>query len=248
MPKNVLLITSTIAPSKGVFLLKVQSPEVRLEHYKGALKFYLDLLRKGVFDHIVYMDNSGYPLDDIFDLARNANLEDRVEILSHIQTVPINNSRYFLEINLIDHAMRNSKVIISNPTAIIWKVTGRYIIANAESIVTSYPPASDLYINLRNYPHKTTDFYFLGFRCETYRRHIGLDIGAYEGMESGEDILRRKIDAKCYPDVIVYKRFRRTPRLKGVRGFDGAQYGKGKDLMKYAVRSLSNSLLPCLWI
>ncbi len=223
-------------------------PEVRLAQYSAALDFYLGLLASGVFDHIVYADNSGYPLDALHDKVAGRGLSQQVEFLSYVQTLPVENSRYFLEINLIDQAMARSAVLQADPEAVIWKVTGRYIVSNAPQIVKSWPANTDLYINLRNHPYKTLDFYFVGFRAGRYPDHIGQAIDRYAGTRNGEDILREKLDADAFDGVRVQKRFRHTPRLKGVRGFDGASYGGFKDRVKYEIRRTANIVLPGVWL
>ncbi len=245
---NILLMTSTIKPAADTFLLKVIDAETRLSQYKQALEVYLGMLERGVFDRIVYMDNSGYPLEALQALVTARGMADRVEFLSYTQTLSTDNSRYFLEMSLLDHAMEMSQVLKAHPQAVVWKVTGRYIVSNADRIVSSWPAEADLYINLRNHPYKTLDFYFFGFRCGTYGDHIGRDRQDFEGTRNGEDILREKLDADLFAPLRVVKRLRHTPRLLGVRGFDGARYGGWKDRTKYEIRRLSNTFLPRLWI
>lgn len=245
---HILLITSTIQPAAETFLLRVVDAETRLSQYSAALDVYLDMQARGVFDHIVYMDNSGYPLDALRDQVAARGSDARVEFLTYTQALPTKNSRYYLEMDLIDHAMQMSQVIQTHPKAVVWKVTGRYIVSNADKIVATWPSEADLYINLRNRPYKTLDFYFFGFRCTTYADHIGRDRADFEGTRTGEDILREKIDNHTFGQTRIVKRMRQTPRLLGVRGFDGARYGGWKDRAKYEIRRLCNRLLPKLWI
>ena len=61
-------------------------------------------------------------------------------------------------------------------------------------------------------------------------------------------MLRRRIDAGAFGDLRTVPRFRVTPRLEGVRGYDGAAYGSARDRAKYALRRAANRLLPGLWI
>jgi hypothetical protein len=246
--QNILLVTSTIQPATGTFMLKVVDAQTRLAQYRDAFDVYLGMLAGGVFDRIVYMDNSGYPLDTLRRQAAARGQADRVEFLSYTQTLPAENSRYYLEMDLIDHAMRMSAVLHADPEAVIWKVTGRYIVSNAAKIVKSWPDGADLYINLRNHPYKTLDFYFFGFRCGSYGDHIGRDRADFAGTRNGEDILREKIDDQTFGQTRVVKRLRHTPRLLGIRGFDGARYGGWKDRMKYELRRLSNTVVPGFWI
>lgn len=248
MPSDILLATSTIAPKSDTFLLKVIDPADRLAQYEKALRFYLGLINVGVIQEIVYADNSGYPLDTLQAIAAESGHGDRVEFISYTATLDPNNSRYYLEVHLINEAMQRSKrLAAADPETVIWKVTGRYLLANAAAIIRSYPPEADLYINLRNRPYETLDFYFVGFRQGSYHQHIGRDFADFAGTQNGEDVLRRKIDAG-FEGVQVAPRFRVTPRLKGIRGFDGSKYGGLSDTTKYYARRVTNRLLPGLWI
>lgn len=241
-----LLITSTIDPDPRVHLLQVTNCEQRLSQYLEAFEFYCKTVADGVFDRIVYTDNSGYPLDDLIAVAERANVRDRVEFISYKSSISPDNSRYFLEINLIDHAMRNS-AFLKDRQGLVWKVTGRYVVQNCAEIIRDWPKGADLWVNCRNRPYPVLDFYFLGFRCDTFEQHIGKAIEQYEGRIDGEKLLRQRIDTGDF-DAVIVKRFRRPPRLYGVRGYDGSQYGNRKDTIKYRMRRLMAVIAPQVWI
>jgi hypothetical protein len=245
---NILLMTSTIAPATDTFLLKVIDPAKRLEHYKQSLLFYARYIKNRTFDSLVFVENSGYPLDDLLEIASHAKIAEHVEFISYkAETLP-DNSRYYLEMNLLCFAMSKSTTILRNPNAFIWKVTGRYIVSNIARIVTTAARKADLHINMRNYPRRTLDFYLIGYKADSFYRHIGQDLEEYRTTRNGEEILRDKIDAGAFTDVEIIPRFKHTPRLLGVRGFDGSQYGGMHDTLKYIVRSSLNNLVPSVWI
>jgi hypothetical protein len=245
---NILLMTSTIAPAANTFLLKVTDPAERLEHYKRSLVFYARHLTDRTFDRLVFIDNSGYPLDELFETATRAQIAELVEFVSYKSDVSPENSRYYLEINLLCFAMKKSNIIVANPGSLIWKITGRYIVQNIASILFTIPRTADLHVNMRNYPRRTLDFYLIGYRADSFYRHIGRDLDDYRTIRNGEEILREKIDAGSFEGVEITPRFRCTPRLLGVRGFDGAQYGGVNDTLKYIVRSSLNTVAPSVWI
>jgi hypothetical protein len=241
-------MTSTIAPTPNTFLLKVVDPAERLKHYKRALSFYARHLLDGTFDRLVFVDNSGYPLDDLVATAACSNIAELVEFISYNSDVSPHNSRYYLEINLLRFTMMTSNTILSNPEAVIWKITGRYIVSNIASIVATTSRTADLHLNLRNYPHRTLDFYLVGYRAASFFQHIGHDIEGYKTIRNGEEMLRKKVDEGAFKGIEIDPRFRRTPRLFGVRGFDGSRYGGTNDTLKYIARSLLNAILPWVWI
>lgn len=243
---NLLLITSTIAPHSSVFLLAHRDPGRRLQDYIQAMEFYTKILDKNIFDRIIYVDNSGYPLDAIEQIAKRNGVYDRCEFISFM-TVPVEGvSRYYLEVNLIQEAMQRS-ALLADDKASIWKVTGRYIVANIDTIVSRAPQKADLYINCRNYPERVCDFYLARFNGHAYRELISRDLEAFKVARSGEVILRERIDNQA-GNLTVVPRFNVTPRLEGVRGWDGARYGGAKDLSKYYVRAMLNRIAPGLWL
>lgn len=246
---KILLMSSTIAPNvKGSFLLKVTDPMVRLGHYLKSFEFHCHIVRDGAFDRLVFVDNSGYSLDPLREVARRAAVADRTEFISYTSLLSSEKSRYYLEMKLICHAMQHSATISASPAAKIWKMTGRYVVANIARIVTSSPSDVDLHLNLRNYPDKTLDTYLIGYRAATFSRHLGKDIEDFDNARNGEDVLREKIDAGAFGDVKICPRFKYTPRLYGVRGYDGAEYGGAKGKLKYLFRASLNRMAPAIWV
>lgn len=246
----ILLITSTIAPASGALLLKVTDPVSRLAEYCAALDTYLALLDRGLVDHIVYADNSGYPLDALQAIVGRRGHAERVEFLSFRSGDDPQAGRYYLEMQLIDTAFRISQVLDVDQDQRIWKVTGRYIIGNIARIIATAPPEFDLYVNCRNYPMRFLDFYIVAFGSQTYPRLLGRDIGLYTAGElSGEIILRERIDAGVFEGMAIIPRFRQPPRLTaGRRGYDGASYASGKEMVKYMIRRVACTVTPWLWL
>jgi hypothetical protein len=49
-------------------------------------------------------------------------------------------------------------------------------------------------------------------------------------------------------DRSVVPRLKREPRISGVRGFDGRQYGDLRQTGKYILRATMKRVLPSVWI
>jgi hypothetical protein len=249
---KIALITSTIEPDPGVFALKRARVEDRLEDYKKAFDFYCDCLGNGSLDKIVYVDNSGYPLDALKKIAADKNLLSHVEFISYKSRIPVgNNSRFFLEINLIQHFIENSAFLRAHPQCTVWKITGRYLIRNISGIIGKCHAKGprDLYINFRNHPYPVVDFYLAGFSLKAYDKVFAPNLGLYEGPRDGELILREYLDdPKNLAGLTMLKRFPIVPRIIGVRGFDAGRYGGTKDSLKFYLRSAVNVLVPGLWL
>lgn len=245
---GIVLMTSTIAPKADTYALKRADPADRLRDYADALEFYLRTVGRGDFGALVYVDNSGYPLDTLIALARRAGLADRCEFISYAAETPPHYSRYYLELNLLIEAMQRSATLQEAGEAAIWKVTGRYIVENIASIVAAAPAAFDLCLNLRNRPERVADFFLVGFRRDSFWKTIGKDLEDYRTTEAGEIILRRKIDEGAFGDAVIRPRLARTPKISGVRGFDGARYDGLAYTLKYYLRAAANRVAPWLWI
>lgn len=240
---NVALITSTIAPAQGVIHLKRCDPEERLADYLRAFDFYCECLRYGVFDRLVYADNSGYPLDTLRALAELNGVSSLVEFVSFRSDTPPKNNRLYLELHLIAEALKTSRFL--QEADLIWKITGRYIIQNIGKLVRARA-AYQLHVNFRDFPERCVDFYVAGFTRRAFDTLFS-DLESYSGHNSGELILRGRLDAGSF-DFPIARRLSAVPKVLGVRGFDGASYGSLKSRMKFQMRKLLNLALPGLWV
>ncbi len=247
---KILLITSTIAPAADTFSLKVVNSRSRLDDYKSAFLFYCKALKKNAFERIVYVDNSGHSLDELQEIAVKEGVDSQIEFISYQSSVdPKINSRFYLEINLIDYFFKNSNLLKNYPDSIVWKVTGRYLIKNISKIISASNDSNyDLYINCRNHPYKVVDFYLVGMSATTYSTIFSNNLELYKGTTDGEIILREYVDQIDKSQLKILTRFPVVPRILGTRGFDGNKYGGTKDLTKYYFRSILNVLMPSLWL
>jgi hypothetical protein len=249
---NIALITSTISPDPGVIALQRSNVNLRLEDYKAAFKFYCEKLKEKVFDKLIYVDNSGYSLDQLIAIAINTGVDKDCEFISYLSTVDPNNNRLYLEANLIDHFINSSEILNKSCSVAdckIWKITGRYIITNIRKIISGCSDGNfDLCLQYRDYPQRMVDFYLVGFSLDAYIKLISNNINMFKGKINGELILRRHLDAGYASEFHVIKRFKVVPRIVGFRAYDGARYGGIKDTLKYYLRAMVNNIAPFIWI
>lgn len=248
---NVALITSTISPKPFVMALKVLDPVERLRHYLAAFDFYSKAVAKGVFDRIVYADNSGHNLDAFREIALRHGIEQRVEFLSFSSSRATEaNNRLYLELEILEHCFAHSRFLSPPSDVMVWKITGRYIVRNVKAIVKAAQKRRDfdMVINHRNHPYKVVDFYFVGLCRKAFDLLFGSHPEAYQGRRDGEITLRERLDALKAGGLRLIKRMPRVPRLLGVRGYDGASYGRGIHFLKYVFRSTVDRVFPWVWI
>lgn len=245
--QKIASITSTIKPDPNVFLLKRTSVEDRLSDYETCFKFYCGLIKDGSFDNIVYVDNSGYPLSSLEKIATDLLVRDKVEFISYLSKDSPMNSRYFLEVNLIQYGMKNSDLIQNSENPMIWKITGRYLIKNISKIIGNLDKNYNIHINFRNKPYKILDFYLVGFNKKGFEILVQ-NLDSYEGIVDGEIILRNHLETLDQNKLKINSRFKAIPRVIGVRGHDNKSYNNFISDSKYLLRVLSNWIFPNRWI
>lgn len=246
-PPQVLMLTATIAPRVDTYALSRVDPAARLADYRAAFAHYLGLAAVNPTLRIVLVENSGAPTDEFVAVARAQGLDDRVEVLGYTAKDDSSFSRFFLESRLLAWALDHSR-LLALPNAVIWKITGRYIVANLLAIIRRQPARFDVYVNFRDYPERVIDFYVAGFTLKGLQAVIDPARTDYRTTRSGEIILREKIDDGHFDELAVTKRFTVVPDVRGYRGFDNRKYHGLVQQAKFAVRVLANRLLPQVWI
>ncbi|MFF2346144.1 hypothetical protein [Pseudarthrobacter sp. NPDC058119] len=247
-------MTATITPPAGVPNLARTDPAQRLQDYLAALDFYLSLLDHGV-DAIVVGENSGSDLSALRELAVRRGHGLRVEFISFqgLDHSP-NRGRGYGEFKLVDHLMAVSTTVESHrSTAIVWKVTGRYIVRNLGKILAQQNSDQvDLYCNLRDRPSPWADMYLLAWSS---RGHDEFLHGIYkdfdeETLGSAPEVKFRELVDRARVDssLRIVPRFRVVPYVVGLRGGDGRPYTRGRGTVKYWARVAASKVARNLWI
>jgi hypothetical protein len=247
--KNILLLTATITPPAGVVALARTDPRVRLKDYEAALEFYAGLVGREV-DEIVFAENSLSDVSSLQAIARRRGIEDRVEfVVVDGLDYPVQYSRSYGEFRLVRRAMTESRILANVESAMVWKVTGRYVVRNLSEIIRRRPDC-DLYVNCRNLPSRLMDFFLYGFNAAGYRAvlmdfedHVREDATGGPGEIAGRTVL----DARLSRARIV-RRFRVVPCVDGIRGYDNSRYLASKGALKLTSRAIANRVAPWLWI
>jgi hypothetical protein len=151
------------------------------------------------------------------------------------------------EFKLLDYAMATSQMILGVEGAhVVWKITGRYIVKNLQSVIANAPGKFDAYIDMKNHPIRWADMRLMAWTSEGYDcvfRGVADDLGA----TVHESIIRDYLPERARGARIV-PRFRREPYIFGIRGLDNRNYSKGRNLVKFYVRSIGRVLAPWYWI
>jgi hypothetical protein len=247
--RQVLLMTATIAPKAGTYMLARSDAETRLADYVQSLRLYTSHLKSGVLDMIIFAENSGAPLDVLRAVVAQEGVADKVHFISFTSDDDPNRSRFILELNLIKTALSQASLsgLISADDR-LWKVTGRYLIGNLAAIIRTAPVDAALYVNSRRRPKPWTDFFLAGFNQAAFAKTFLPHLEDYDNFTPGEQVLYERINGPNPPPIKVVQRMRRTPRLAGVRGFDGRRYDDMRGRVGYALRVAARVLAPWVWI
>lgn len=249
--KNILLLTATITPMPGLPSLARVDPAARLNDYLTALRFYTGLVGR-CFDAIVFAENSNSDLQPLKEYVQQAGVGDRVEFISFDGLdFPASYGRGYGEFKLVDHAMAHSTFLRGCGDAVVWKCTGRYVVENIEQLVRGRP-AVDLYCHKRDYPYRLCELFMLSYTRKGYEELIR---GVYRrlcndvvpGIHSTEEVLFRNIIDAAPSGAKICPRFRSTPLITAIRGWNNASYRSRRD-PRIVLRRVANVVAPWLWI
>ena len=137
-----LLLTACIEPNAEIAFKNIhfrKDPEVRLLDYEKSLRYWLRY-RQDQIKAIIFIENSGYALDRLKEIAIHENIYNReVEFLQiNAEQIPAGVHYGYSELEMIDYAVINSALIKKSDYFI--KVTGRL----------TFPRLSDL-LNILNH-------------------------------------------------------------------------------------------------
>jgi len=234
----VLLLTGTIKVGDKK-LAKRNDERQRLNDYKLALRKWIE--SQSAIKNIVFVENSGYPLNELEEIAKDNEHGICVDFISFNQ-----NGRYhgkgksYGEICLIEYAHEHSRALKKCKYFI--KVTGRLFVRNFESIVRSLPSEYDFVCNFSN-NLAYIDTTIVGFRSEVYIKRIHQYAAKNvcdEEKEYIERVFAKAIlmsiacDYRWYPLLPV-------PIIEGMSGTKNKPYTQGR------VRSIKGTILSRLF-
>ena len=144
---------------------------------------------------------------------------------------------------LLDYAMANSEAIRdAGEDAIVWKITGRYIIKNLEKVIARAPKRFDLYCDMKNRPSRWLDMRLMAWTTRGYQTFFRGTADEF-GAKTHESLFREIIPARA-SGLLLTQRFRNEPLVDGIRGYDNRNYSEGRNLIKFYIRSVGRLLAP----
>jgi hypothetical protein len=235
--RHVLLLTATVSPADGQPTLALRDPAERLAEYERALAFYQGLLAQGVLRAIVFGENSGYDLARLAARFPHPGIE---WVALAPQERELRFHRGYAEFQLIDALFERSRVLSSlGDDALVWKVSGRYVVANLAALTRSAPRHVDFYVMA---DHQWVEMSVMAWSARGYRAIVRGLYAQFASQEPPELILRRHLGAPVRSDVKCVLSFRWPVRLFGRRGTDGSPYEGRRTRYRFALQAGWKSL------
>lgn len=251
-PTYLLVMTATITPAANA-QIKRSSPQVRLEDYKRALRFWLSYPHPAA-ERILFLENSGTDLSELRAIAETENPRRReVEFLSlPAHEIPADTNYGYAETRTLDEGLALSKLRAATTHMI--KVTGRLTfpaLGEALDRVTNKAPF-ELMIDCRKLGlfRRGNDARVQLFACSHafYNRVLR---GANREMNSSDVrllehlIYRKVIPFKGQPGY--YLRFPCNIDPVGYFGFKNRRYDSPRTAIPRSLRALLRVIAPGYW-
>ncbi len=181
-------MTACVDPSKGHYRLKRADPSVRLEDYKIAFRYWLSLPDKRI-QNILLIENSGYPLDSLKEIAERENpLKKTVEFISlDCNWYPVGGHYGYAELRMLDLGLQQSK--LRDSTTHMIKVSGRFKFTALGKLLDRLPDGFDAVADTRawrtlrhKHPRPNVTTQIILFAHDFYKKYLQ---DCYRELESG---------------------------------------------------------------
>lgn len=253
-PRYLLVMTATVTPAVGA-QVKRASPEVRLEDYKRALRYWLSYPHAAA-ERILFLENSGADLSALRAIAQSENPRNKeVEFLSlPVQPIPAGGNYGYTEMQMLDEGLALSR--LRQATTHMVKVTGRLTFPALgralDHVAKAGTPPLELMIDCRklSFPRPGYDAAVQLFVC-SYAFYNGVLHDAKREMNSTDVrllenlIFRKVIPFKGRPGY--YLRFPCNIDPVGYFGFKDRQYDSVRTLATRKIRALLRFVAPHYW-
>ena len=254
--KNIALLLTASIDIKGMPKAYPSVPEQRQQDYCNALAFYLKNYPR--IRNLVFVENSGWPLDTIEKVCADNPHNKEIELISlNCNDFPRELGKGYGESLLIDKGIQQSNLI--KKVTHVAKITGRIYLVNLLDILESIPENYDClcdfkdqgYILKKLLGEKTaspnSDTRFLVFSKKLYHKYFQpLHHQHRQGCFYFETQYYYAIKA-AQQEFKVINRFPVEPKFRGIAGhFQGKDYGSKPEQVKYLIRSFTRQVAP--WI
>lgn len=255
MKRYLLVMTACVDPSAGEYRLHRADPAIRLEDYKAALRFWLQLSDVRIQD-ILFIENSNYPLHELESIAERENtLGKNVEFISlDCNWYPPGGHYGYAELRMLDLGLQRSR--LRRSTTHMIKVSGRFLFPGLPRLLDRLPAEFDAVADARAWrtlrkrlerPYVTTQIIL--FAHDFYGKHLQeccrlLETGPESHMET---IYYRKLAELAAASKIIF-RFPCNVSPVGFPAHRDRSYTHPSQIVVNGLRAVTRHVLPGWWI
>lgn len=256
-PRYLLVMTATVTPAPNAHV-KRSSPELRLEDYKRALRFWLVYPHRAA-ERILLLENSGADLSELRAIAQQENpLGKQIEFLSlPVHGIPPGRNYGYAEMQMLDEGLTLSE--LRRSTTHMIKTTGRLAfpalgkaLDRMEKKTWNCSAGFELMIDCRRlgFPRRGADARVQLFVCshefyDRVLRNTGAEMKP-EGPRLLEQLMYRKIiPYKGQPGY--YLRFPCNIDPVGHFGFKDRRYDSPRTAIDRGIRAMLRVVAPDYW-
>jgi hypothetical protein len=220
-----IVLTATIIPNQVAAV--ASNPETRLAEYLNTLQFYLR------FAPVIFLENSGYPLERHPEFSETA----RLRIKRFSPSANSERGKGYQEFEMLDAWLAGEP----QPPARWLKISGRYLLHNIDDILDEcrMEPRHELIIDQTARAGMARTYSFC-VNTNFYRRQLA---GLYQQCDDRngewiERVLFRKLKTVPAGEVRL---FVTQPRITAIAGSSGAAFPSGRSqwLGKQMLRNLN---------
>lgn len=256
-PRYLLVMTATVVPAPNAEV-KRSSPQVRLDDYKRALRFWLRYPH-ACAERILFLENSGADLSELSDISKNENpLGKVVEFLSlPVHQIPPGGNYGYTEMQMLDEGLALSK--LRGATTHMIKTTGRLTfpalgraLDRIEKRARESSCGFELMIDCRRlgFPRCGSDARVQLFVCSHDFYGRVLRNANREMNLSGARLLEQLIYRKVIPfkgQPGCYLRFPCNIDPVGTFGFKDRRYDSPRTVLSRRIRAILRVVAPGYW-
>lgn len=252
----VLCLTASIDP-QGMPGVSRPDPKVRETDYAQCLQFYSEQFPQ--VQRIVFIENSGWPLDRLRHIASTCNPHGkRFEFISlRCNDFPRELGKSYGELMLMDRGLEQSE--LARDARYLAKLTGRNYLLNLTQILERVRRDFQLLCDLRDHPlyewlripacGRHADTRFIVFTPELYNRHVrGQYVRCSEALGFHAENLFYEIAKNPTLASEVIPRFAVEPQYRGIAGHLNKDYGGPRERLKQVIRGAGRRIAPWLRI
>ncbi|MGB0064600.1 MAG: hypothetical protein WBP85_09160 [Terracidiphilus sp.] len=256
-PNYLLVMTATVRPAPNA-QVKRSSPQVRLDDYKRALRFWLRYPHRAA-ERILFLENSGADLGELRAIAEQENPSGKeVEFVSlPFHEIPPGTNYGYTEMQLLDEGLSQSK--LRRSTTHMIKTTGRLTfpalgkaLDRIEKNAHESPAGLELMIDCRrlSFPRRGADARVQLFVCSHDFYDRVLRNANREMSPDGPRLLEQLIFRKVIPfqgQPGYFLRFPCNIDPVGHFGFKDRQYDSPRTAVARWIRAILRVIAPGYW-